>query len=116
MPTDIDRYLATISEPARSALENLRQIIKSVVPDATEVISYQIPSFKYRGSDVGGLQYHQRRLHVPLAEQLGVGGTSADVKGYKTGKGSIRYAADQPLPAALVNKLVRARIAENEAR
>ena len=45
-----------------------------------------------------------------------LGAHAADVKGYKTGKGSIRYAADQPLPAALVNKLVRARIAENEAR
>ncbi|MEX0699277.1 MAG: DUF1801 domain-containing protein [Acidimicrobiia bacterium] len=117
MPTAIDEYLASVpDEVVRAALEKLRQTIKSVVPDAIEVISYKIPSFKYQGRMLVGFNATKEGCTLHLLSSSVLGTHAADVQGYKTGKGSIRFVADQPLPAALVKKLVRARIAENEAR
>jgi uncharacterized protein YdhG (YjbR/CyaY superfamily) len=117
MPTPIDEYLASVPDEAvRAALVNLRQTIKSVVPDATEVISYKIPSFKYQGRMLVGFNATKDGCTFHLLSNSVLGTHTADVQGYKTGKGSIRFVADQPLPAALVRKLVKARIAENEAR
>lgn len=111
----IDDYLAAVpDENARAALAKLRKTIKAAAPAATEVISYQIPAFKHRGLLVGfaaskaHCTFHIMSVAVTRAH-------AADLEGYKTGKASIRFAAGEPLPAALVTKLVKARIAENEA-
>jgi uncharacterized protein YdhG (YjbR/CyaY superfamily) len=116
MASDVDRYLATVSEPTRTALENLRQIIRSEVPDAIEVISYGIPSFRYKGRMLVGYNATKDGCTFHLLSNTVLGAHAADVKAYKTGKGSIRFTADEPLPKALVKKLVQARIAENEGR
>ena len=111
---DVDAYLAAAPEEARAALAKLRKTIKAAAPKATEVISYQIPAYKHHGLLVGfaasaGLcTFHIMSVKVTRAH-------AAELKGYKLGKASIRYAPDKPLPAALVTKLVKARIAENEA-
>ncbi|MQA87917.1 MAG: hypothetical protein GEV03_25655 [Streptosporangiales bacterium] len=91
-PKDVDGYLATVAEDARAALQDLRATIKAAVPEAVEVISYQVPTYKYRGRPVVSFGAAQN-----------------------TSKGTIRFPANEPLPAALVRKLVEARIAENEA-
>jgi uncharacterized protein YdhG (YjbR/CyaY superfamily) len=116
MASDVDRYLATVSEPTRTALENLRQIIRSEVPDAIEVISYGIPSFRYKGRMLVGYNATKDGCTFHLLSNTVLGAHAADVKAYKTGKGSIRFTADESLPKALVKKLVQARIAENEGR
>jgi len=111
---DIDEYLQREPEEIRAALDKLRKTIKAMAPKATEVISYQIPAFKHHGLLVGfaasnGLcTFHIMSVAVTTAH-------AADLKGYKTGKASIRFAPDKPLPTALVKKLIKARIAENEA-
>ena len=111
---DIDEYLQREPEEIRAALDRLRKTIKAMAPKATEVISYQIPAFKHHGLLVGfaastaHCTFHIMSVAVTTAH-------AADLKGYKTGKASIRFAPDKPLPAALVKKLIKARIAENEA-
>ena len=111
---DIDDYLARVPEEARTVLAKLRKTIKAAAPKATEVISYQIPAYKHHGLLVGfaasaaHCTFHIMSVEVTRAH-------ADDLKGYKIGKASIRFAPDKPLPAALVTKLVKARIAENEA-
>ena len=110
----VDDYLAAVPEDVRAALAKLRKTIRAAAPKATEVISYQIPAYKHQGLLVGfasssGLcTFHIMSVEVTRAH-------AAELKGYKLGKASIRFAPDKPLPAALVTKLVKARIAENEA-
>jgi uncharacterized protein YdhG (YjbR/CyaY superfamily) len=112
--TTIDEYLAAVPDDVRSALEQLRKTIKAAAPKATEVISYQIPAYKHHGLLVGfaaskaHCTFHIMSVEVTHAH-------ADDIKGYKHGKASIRFEANKPLPAALVKKLVKARIAENEA-
>src|SRR6267143_5243580 len=110
----IDDYLAAVPEDVRAALERLRKTIKAAAPKATEVISYQIPAYKHHGLLVGfaALKDHCT-FHIMSTEVTRA--HAADLEGYKLGKASIRFAANKPLPAALVTKLVKARIAENEA-
>ncbi|HSB10594.1 MAG TPA: DUF1801 domain-containing protein [Blastocatellia bacterium] len=109
----VDDYLAAVPDDVRAALVKLRKTIKAAAPKATEVISYQIPAYKHHGLLVGfaasnGLcTFHIMSTEVTRAH-------AAELKGYKLGKASIRFAPDEPLPAALVKKLTRARIAENE--
>ena len=111
---DVDDYLAALPEDARAALENLRKTIKAAAPKATEVISYQIPAYKHHGLLVGfaalkgHCTFHIMSTAVTRAH-------AAELNDYKLGKASIRFAPAKPLPAALVTKLVKARIAENEA-
>lgn len=113
-PTDVDDYLAATPEAARAALENLRKTIKAAAPNAAEVISYQIPAFRHHGLLVGFAASRDHcTFHIMSTEVTRA--HASDLKGYKLGKASIRFAAGKPLPAALVRKLVKARIAENEA-
>lgn len=106
-------YLAVVPKDARAALAKLRTAIRAAAPKATEAISYQIPAYKHHGLLVGfaALKDHCT-FHVMSPKVMHA--YAAELKGYKTGKGSIRFPADKPLPAALVKKLVKARIAENE--
>jgi uncharacterized protein YdhG (YjbR/CyaY superfamily) len=110
----IDDYLAAVPQDVRAALAKLRKTIKAAAPKATEVISYQIPAFKHHGLLVGfAASTNHCTFHIMSVEVTRK--HAADLKGYKLGKASIRFAPNEPLPAALVTKLVKARIAENEA-
>ena len=110
----VDDYLAAVPEDVRAALERLRKTIKAAAPRATEVISYQIPAYKHHGLLVGfaastdHCTFHIMSTKVTSAH-------AAELKDYKLGKASIRFAPNEPLPAALVKKLVKARIEENES-
>jgi uncharacterized protein YdhG (YjbR/CyaY superfamily) len=108
----VDDYLAALPEDVRAALASLRMTIRAAAPQATEVISYQIPTFRLNGHLVGfaALENHCT-FHVMSPAVLRA--HAAELVNYKTGKASIRFTADRPLPAALVKKLVKARSAEN---
>ena len=110
----VDEYLARVPEPARGTLKKIRAMIRSVVPaDASEAISYGIPSFKYKGWLVGYAAFANHCSFFPGA----LPGKFANLlKRFPTSKGTIRFPVDKPLPAALVKKLVRARIAENKLK
>jgi uncharacterized protein YdhG (YjbR/CyaY superfamily) len=111
-PTTIDEYLAALSDDQRAALERLRKIIHAAAPGAEEGISYQIPAFRLNGKWF--MWMGAAANHCAL---YGAGGTAEELKDYDTsGKGTIRFHPDHPLPAALVRKLVKERIAKNAAK
>jgi uncharacterized protein YdhG (YjbR/CyaY superfamily) len=114
-PEDVDDYLARVPANARAALLKLRETIRATAPQATEEISYQIPTFKHRGGLVAYAAFPEHCTFFVMSTEV-MREHAADLEGYPTGKGSIRFSADNPLPAALVKKLVKARIAENEGR
>jgi uncharacterized protein YdhG (YjbR/CyaY superfamily) len=111
---DVDEYLAGLPRASQEALAKLRNTIRAAAPKATEVISYQIPAYKHHGLLVGfaALKDHCT-FHIMSTEVTRA--YAFELKGYKIGKASIRFAPYKPLPVSLVRKLVKARIAENEA-
>jgi uncharacterized protein YdhG (YjbR/CyaY superfamily) len=111
---DVDDYLARVPEEARATLEKLRKTIKAAAPRATEVISYQMPMYKQNGMLVGFAAFKDHCSLFPGAAVMNA--HKEELKRYDTSKGTIRFPAGKPLPAMLVKKLVKARIAENEAR
>lgn len=113
-PKTIDDYLAAVSPDKRAALEQLRKTIKAVAPKAEECISYQIPAFRHNGMLVG-FAATANHCSFFLMSSSTVEAHKEELKDYDTSKGTIRFQPDKPLPAALVRKLVKARIAENDA-
>jgi uncharacterized protein YdhG (YjbR/CyaY superfamily) len=114
MQNTVDEYLAEVPEPARSTLYQIRSIIRSAVPAETmEVISYRIPTFRYKGALVGFAAFPKHCSLFTMSANL-LGTMKEDVKGYKTSKGTIQFPVDKPLPAPLVKKIVKARIRENQ--
>ncbi len=112
-PLTVDDYLAALPEESRVTLEKIRKTIKAAAPKATEVISYQIPMYKQDGILVGFAAFKDHCSFFPGAKPVAT--YRDELKAYKTSKGTIRFPIGKPLPAALVKKLVKARIAENEA-
>ena len=112
--TTIDEYLARVEPGQRRALEALRQVIRKAAPNAEEVITYGIPAFRQHGFLIG---FAASAKHCSLHPMNGhtVADFAADLAGYSTSTRTIRFTADKPLPAALVRRIVKARVAENEA-
>ena len=113
--TEIDAFLAGLPPEPRQALEDLRRTIAAAAPDAIEAFGYGVPAFKYRGRPL--VSYGAARNHCAFYVQSPavMDAHAAELKGYDTSKGTVRFAAAEPLPADLVTKLVRARIAETDA-
>ena len=115
-PKGVDEYLAGVPEPARTTLNTVRAAIRSAVPpEATEAISYRIPTFKYKGPLLGFAAFSNHCSLFPMSPSV-IEAFKNELKDFQTSKGTIRFAVDKPLPAALVKKLVKARIAENERK
>jgi uncharacterized protein YdhG (YjbR/CyaY superfamily) len=113
---DVDKYLAAVSEPARSTLNTIRATIRSAVPpEATEGISYGIPVFKYKGALVWFAAFSKHCSLFPGSLAV-IAAFKDELKDYQTSKGTIRFPVDKPLSPTLVRKLVKARIAENKRR
>ncbi len=114
-PKTIDEYLAAVTADQRPALEILRQTIKAAAPQAEECISYGLAAFRLNGRMLVGLGATAKHCAFYLMSSSTVDTFQDDLKKYDTSKGTIRFTADKPLPATLVKKLVKARIAENAA-
>jgi uncharacterized protein YdhG (YjbR/CyaY superfamily) len=116
VPKDIDEYLAGVPEPAHTTLNKLRSMIRAASPaEATEAISYGMPAFKYKGSLVAFAAFSNHCSLFPMNSSL-IKTFKKELEGFETAKGTIRFSVDKPLPAALLKKLVKARVAENEQR
>jgi uncharacterized protein YdhG (YjbR/CyaY superfamily) len=116
VPHDVDEYLANVPEPARSTLNKVRAIIRSAAPpDATEAISYRIPTFRYKGALIGFAAFPKHCSLYPMSTAV-MAAFKSELRGFDTAKGTIHFPLDKPPSVALVKKLVKARIAENEAR
>ncbi len=114
-PTSVEDYLAALPQESRAALEKLRRTIKAVAPGATETISYQMPTFKDQGRFL--VSYAAFKDHCSLfpASKAVMEALGEELKPYFSGKGTLRFHADKPIPAALVKKIVNTRIEENAA-
>lgn len=116
IPKNVEEYLAGVPEPARSTLRKVQVTIRSVVPpETTETISYGIPTFQYIRPLVGFAAFSDHCSFFPMNSSL-IEAFRDELKKFETSKGTIRFALDKPLPAALLKKLVKARIAENERK
>jgi uncharacterized protein YdhG (YjbR/CyaY superfamily) len=115
-PKNVDEYVAGVPEPARSTLNNLRAAIRSALPpEATETISYRIPAFKYKGGVLVWFAAFSNHCSLfPTASV--VEAFKNKLKGFSTSKGTIHFPTDKPLPTALVKKLVKARLTQNEGK
>jgi uncharacterized protein YdhG (YjbR/CyaY superfamily) len=109
---EIDDYLAALGDAERRTLEQLRTSILATLPDAEQAMSYGAPAFKVGGKAVAGFAAAKDHLtYLPhsgtVLSELG-----EDVSGYEWSKGALRFAVDAPLPDALVEKLIQARLRE----
>jgi len=108
-----DEYLAAVPEPARSTLEKVRAAIRAAAPaESTEVISYGIPAFKHGKVLVWYAAFTEHCSLFPTAAVIGE--FKEDLDGYRISKGTIQFPTNKALPAALVKRMVRARVAAVE--
>jgi uncharacterized protein YdhG (YjbR/CyaY superfamily) len=108
---EVDAYLARIPEPARTTLEKMRTMIRAAAPkEATEALSYKIPSFHYQGALVWYAAFKTHCSFFPMNLEV-FDQFAEELKGYKTSKGTIQFPLDKPLPNALVTRIVKGRVA-----
>ena len=113
---EVEAYLARVPEPARTTLEKMRAMIRAAAPkEATEAISYKIPSFHYKGALVWYAAFKKHCSFFPMDLSL-LDEFAEGLKGYKTSKGTIQFPVDKPLSKPLVTKIVQMRVAENKAK
>lgn len=113
---DIDGFLATLPEDVAAALEALRATIAAVAPEAVESVSYGVPAFKYRGRPFVSFGAGKNHCSFYVQSPAVMAAHAADLAGYDTSKGTVRFSPAAPPPPELVGKLVRARIAEIDQR
>lgn len=111
-PHTIDEYLAGLSPENRAALQKVRRAVHAAAPGAAECISYGMPAFRLNGKLIGGFTAAENHCSFHPMSGETVATLKADLAGYETGRGTIRFPARAGLPATLVRKLVKARIAE----
>ena len=114
-PKTIDEYLAGVPADQRAALETLRRTIRAAAPKAEEYISYGLAAFRLNGRPLVAFGASAKHCAFYPMNSTTVEAFQEQLKRFETSKGTIRFQADNPLPAALVRKLVKARIAESSA-
>jgi len=112
VPKSVDEYIARAPQEIRGKLQELRATIRAAAPRAEEVISYHMPYYKYSGHLVGFAAY---RDHVSLFGAF-PGSLRQQLKPYRTGRGSVQFPLDEPLPAQLISKIVKAHVKMNESK
>jgi uncharacterized protein YdhG (YjbR/CyaY superfamily) len=111
---DVEQFLAAVPAEARATLEKLRKTIGAAVPNATETISHGIPTFKHQGRPLVGFGATKNHCALYVISPAVMDAHAAELEEHDTSKRTIRFPASQPLPEALVRKIVAARIAEIE--
>jgi uncharacterized protein YdhG (YjbR/CyaY superfamily) len=113
--TEIDAYLAKVTPAYRAALERLRKTIRAVLPDAEECISYGLPAFRLGGKVVGGFAATSQGCSYYPFSGTTLATMAAELEGYSQTKSALHFGPDHALPAALVRRLLKTRIAETKA-
>ena len=105
----VDEYMAGLPEDRRAVMERLRTTIRAAAPEATEVISYNMPAFRLNGHFLVSYEAFKRHYSLfPWTEQM-VAELGDEVRPYAVGKGTLRFPADQPIPLELVTRIVEIR-------
>ncbi len=113
-PNNIDEYIAGFPRSTQELLEQLRETIRKAAPDAEEVISYQMPAFKFHGILVYFAGHTNHIGFYPGAS--GIFAFKDELTGYKNSKGTVQFPLDQPLPLELIARMVNFRVNENLLR
>ena len=111
-PHTIDQYLAGLSPENRAALQEVPRAVHAAAPGAEECISYGMPAFRLKGKLIAGFKAAAKHCSFHPMSGETVATLKADLAGYETSRGTIRFPARAGLPATLVRKLVKARISE----
>ena len=109
----VDQYLAALPDDQRAALEHVRATIRAAAPGAAESISYGMPGYKFKGRPL--IHFGAAKNHCAIYGAVVADADKDALRGYDTSKGTIRFSPERPLPAALVTKLVTARLNDIEA-
>jgi len=115
-PKTIDEYLAGVNADHRGVLEKLRKVIHAVAPKAEECISYGIPAFRLNGRSLVFFGAWANHCAFYPGSSATLKKFWNELRDFQTSKGTLRFSPDKPVPVALVKKLLKARIAENNAR
>ncbi len=110
----VDRYIASQSDDRRLAMETLRDAINAAAPDATETIAYGMPALRgHDGQFLVSYDAFKNHYSVFPASDAVLEAGGEELKPYLSGKATIQFPADQPIPTALVTRIVKARVEEN---
>lgn len=115
-PTSVDDYLAALPDERRAALEVMRQAIRAAAPEATETIAYGMPTFRDRGRLLVSYAAFTRHCSLFPASKAVIEALGEELRPYLAGKATIRFPAGGPIPAALVERIVKVRLEENAER
>jgi uncharacterized protein YdhG (YjbR/CyaY superfamily) len=115
-PKTIDEYLAGVKADHRNALQKVRQAIHAAAPTAEECISYGIPAFRLNGRSLVFFGAWANHCAFYPGSSNTLKKFRNELRNFQTSKGTLRFSPDKPMPVALVKKLLKARIAENNAR
>jgi uncharacterized protein YdhG (YjbR/CyaY superfamily) len=107
----VDDYIVAQSERVQPILKRIRSAIAAAAPDATEKISYQIPTFYLNGNLVHFAAFENHIGFYPTSS--GVAAFQEELSGYKYAKGSIQFPVDKPMPLVLIRKIVKFRVGQN---
>jgi uncharacterized protein YdhG (YjbR/CyaY superfamily) len=113
-PNSIDEYIGNYPEEARELLEAVRQTIRTAAPEASEKISYGIPTFYLNGNLVHFAAFKDHFSFFPTSS--GTKAFASELDQYDTTKGTIRFPLDKPLPHDLIRRIVEYRVKENLAK
>lgn len=109
--TTIDEFISQFPVDTQTKLQQVREVIKSVAPDATEAISYGIPTFKFHGYLVHFSGYKHHIGFYPTSS--GVEKFKAELSAYQTTKGTIQFPLDKPIPFDLIRRISAFQVEEN---
>jgi uncharacterized protein YdhG (YjbR/CyaY superfamily) len=110
-PSTVEEYIAAAPEPARDALQRIRQTIRACVPaDSVEVLSYRIPAFKHKKVLVWYAAFSDHISLFPTGAVIEM--FQKELASYSTSKGTIYFPLDKPVPVTLIKKVVKARVAK----
>lgn len=110
----IDDYIASFPDDVQTKLREMRALIRAAAPEATEKISYQMPTFDLHGNLV---HFAAHRSHIGLyPAPTGIEAFKEAFAPYKTSKGAVQFPLDQPLPADLIARVVKFRVGENQQK
>jgi uncharacterized protein YdhG (YjbR/CyaY superfamily) len=113
-PKTIDEYIAAYPPEIREILQRIRETVHEAAPDAEETISYRIPTFRLNGNLVHFAAFKNHIGFYPPAR--GDAKLLKELSPYAGEKGNLRFPLDQPIPYALIRKIVKVRVKENQAR
>lgn len=110
-PTNVNDYIALFPPETQLLLEQVRSVIQQAAPEAQEVISYGMPAYKLKGILVYFAGYKNHIGFYPTGK--GIESFKKEISGYKSGKGSVQFPLDKPIPLNLIAEMVRFRVIEN---